>query len=124
MRERANLAYDEMQDAWRERCDAREEMNREYEALQIASNHYREVWDEYGRIRDANNARIESLRYEADNEHRMMRECFDRASDAYEYGDKSEAGVLIGMVRPQKGIQTEKIQSTLLIFCMMELKVM
>ena len=30
-------------------------------------------------------------KYEADIEHRAMQECFDEASSAYQYGDKSEA---------------------------------
>lgn len=52
---------------------------------------YREVWDEYRRIRDENNYEIERLRTEADFEHQEMIDCFERASDCYEYGDKSEA---------------------------------
>lgn len=92
-KESANRAYDVMQTAWQELCSAREEMNREYEALQYSSNHNREIWDEYGRIRDRNNARIESLRYEADREHELMKDCFERASEAYQYGDKSEAPI-------------------------------
>jgi hypothetical protein len=51
-----------MESAWNERCSAREEMNREYDEMQRPSEHYREVWDEYGRIRDENNSRIESLK--------------------------------------------------------------
>lgn len=66
-------------------------MNREYEDMQRSSNNFREVWDEYGRIRDINNARIESLRQEAEYEHREMQDCFDRAGNCYHYGDKSEA---------------------------------
>ena len=93
-RDRTKSAHDEMESAWQERSNAREEMNREYEAMQSASNHYREIWNEYGRIRDYNNSRIDSLRYEADSEHQMMVDCFNRASDAYNYGDKSEAPLL------------------------------
>lgn len=92
-RKRTNAAHDEMEDAWRERCSAREEMNREYEEMQGARDHYREVWDEYGRIRDENNSRIESLRYDADYEHQEMVNCFEQASNEYEYGDKSMAPV-------------------------------
>lgn len=88
---RANVAHDAMQTAWKERCSAREEMNHEYEDMQRSSNNYHEVWNEYGRIRDVNNARIESLRQEADYEHREMQDCFERASSCYQYGDKSEA---------------------------------
>ena len=90
-KDRASAAYNIMQSAWEERCSAREEMNREYESMQHSSDNYREVWGEYSRIRDANNSRIESLRYEADSEHQMMKDCFEQASAAYEYGDKSEA---------------------------------
>ena len=90
-KDRASAAYSIMQSAWEERCSAREEMNREYESMQHSSDNYREVWGEYSRIRDANNSRIESLRYEADSEHQMMKDCFEQASAAYEYGDKSEA---------------------------------
>lgn len=90
-RDRCNAAHDIMQSAWEERCSTREEMNREYERMQNASENYREVWDEYGQIRDANNYEIERLRAEADYEHQQMVDCFERASDCYEYGDKSEA---------------------------------
>lgn len=80
-----------MQSAWNERVSARDVMNREYEAMQNDNNNYRAVWDEYGRIRDYNNAKIEGLRSEADYEHREMIRCFDQASSCYQYGDKSEA---------------------------------
>lgn len=90
-RRRASDAHSTMEFAWDERCRAREEMNREFETMQAASEHYREVWDEYGRIRDYNSSRIESLRSEADAEHQAMIDCFERASSEYEYGDKSVA---------------------------------
>ena len=91
LRGRCSFAHGEMESAWRERVSAREEMNREYEEMQQSSEHYREVWDEYGRIRDDNNHEIERLRAEADYEHQQMIECFEQASNCYEYGDKSEA---------------------------------
>ena len=80
-----------MQSAWDERTRAREHMNCEFEARQSAYSHRDSVWDEYGRIRDYNNSRIESLKYEADAEHRAMQDCFEQASNAYQYGNKSEA---------------------------------
>jgi len=61
--------------------------------MQRSSEHYAQVWDEYGRIRDYNNSRIESLKWEADREHQEMQSCFDQASSEYEYGDKSTAPV-------------------------------
>ena len=91
LQERTNIAHDVMQSAWDERTRAREHMNREFEARQSAYSHRDSVWDEYGRIRDYNNSRIESLKYEADAEHRAMQDCFEQASNAYQYGDKSEA---------------------------------
>ena len=90
-RDLANNAHTEMQSRWNERVSARETMNQEYEEMQRQNEHHQAVWDEYGRIRDYNNSRIESLRYEADREHQEMVDCFDRASDAYNYGNKSEA---------------------------------
>ena len=91
LQEQTNTAYDVMQSAWDERTRTREHMNREYEARQSAYSHRDSVWDEYGRIRDYNNSRIESLKHEADAEHRAMQDCFEQASNAYQYGDKSEA---------------------------------
>lgn len=88
---RCSELHDAMQSAWNERVSARDVMNHEYEAMQNDNNNYRAVWDEYGRIRDYNNAKIESLRSEADYEHREMIRCFDQASSCYQYGDKSEA---------------------------------
>lgn len=88
---RCSELHDAMQSAWNERVSARDVMNREHEAMQNDNNNYRAVWDEYGRIRDYNNAKIEGLRSEADYEHREMIRCFDQASSCYQYGDKSEA---------------------------------
>ncbi len=91
IREHTNAAYDEAQRAWKFRSSARDEMNREYEAMQRSSEHYREIWNEYGRIHDQNNYKIERLRSEADCEHQQMINCFEQASNYYEYGNKSEA---------------------------------
>lgn len=91
LQEQTNIAHDVMQSAWDERTRARDDMNREFEARQSAFAHRDSVWDEYARIRDYNNSRIESLKYEADEEHRAMQDCFEQASEAYQYGDKSEA---------------------------------
>lgn len=89
-----NSAYINMQSAWNDRCSAREVMNSEYEAMQASNSNYREVWAEYSRIRDDNNARIQRLRSDSDHEHRMMQDCFERASFAYTSGDKAEASSL------------------------------
>ncbi len=90
-KDRCKAAYDTMRAAWEERCSARDELNREYENLQKISENYQNVWDEYAQIRDDNNYEIKRLRSEADYEHQQMIDCFERASNCYEYGDKSEA---------------------------------
>ena len=91
LQEQTNVAYRTMQACWDERVRARERMNREFEAMQSTYSCSDSVWSEYTRIRDRNNSKIESLKYEADIEHRAMQECFDEASSAYQYGDKSDA---------------------------------
>lgn len=91
LQEQTNVAYRTMQACWDERVRARERMNREFEAMQSTYSCSDSVWSEYTRIRDCNNSKIESLKYEADIEHRAMQECFDEASSAYQYGDKSDA---------------------------------
>lgn len=97
-----NSAYINMQSAWNDRCSAREVMNSEYEAMQASNSNYREVWAEYSRIRDDNNARIQRLRSDSDHEHRMMQDCFERASFAYTSGDKAEASSLSAEGRSHK----------------------
>ena len=94
LQEQTNVAYRTMQACWDERVRARERMNREFEAMQSTYSCSDSVWSEYTRIRDRNNSKIESLKYEADIEHRAMQECFDDASSAYQYGDKSDAPYL------------------------------
>lgn len=91
LQEQTNSAHDAMQAVWEERTRARERMNSEFEARKSAYDNRNSVWNEYARIRDYNNSRIESLKYEADAEHRAMQDCFERASNAYQYGNKSEA---------------------------------
>ena len=92
-KERASSLHDEMEAAWNERSSAADEMNRLYDEMQRNNEHYRSVWDEYGRIRDANNSRIDSLKWEADYEHKEMSRCFDLASSEYAYGDKAMAPI-------------------------------
>ena len=90
LRERCSNAHDAMEFAWHDRVAAREEMNSEYANMQQAREYSRQVWDEYGRIRDSNNYEIERVRAEADSEHQQMIDCFERASECYEYGDRAE----------------------------------
>ena len=102
IRDRTSMAHDEMNAAWQERTAARERMNAEFEARKSAYESRDEIWGEYQRIRNRNNYRIEDLRRYADSEHEAMKECFDRASAAYEYGDRSEAPIYSAEGREHK----------------------
>ena len=90
-KEQASVAHRAMEEAWHERSRTREIMNHEFEERRTAFERRDEIWAEYHRLRDELNARINALRAEADREHEAMRSCFDQASTAYEYGDRSEA---------------------------------
>lgn len=91
LQKQTTAAYEIMQSAWDERVCARERMNSEFEARQSAYLHRDLIWNEYNRIRDQNNSKIKLLKNEADAEHRAMQNCFEQASNAYLYGDRSEA---------------------------------
>lgn len=86
-----NRLYKIAQNAWQRRSSARDEMKREYERMQAERSRNDAVWDEYKRIRDSNNGRIDALTQQADDLYQRMVGCFERASDAYNYGDKSSA---------------------------------
>ena len=90
-RNRANEAHDRMQSAWDQRVAAREEMNREFESMQQSKDSRDAIWADFNRLCQENSSRIEQLRQEADMEHEMMKNCFDSASAAYEYGNKADA---------------------------------
>lgn len=88
---RANEAHDRMQSAWDQRVAAREEMNREFESMQQSKDSRDAIWADFNRLCQENSSRIDQLRQEADLEHEMMKNCFDSASTAYEYGNKADA---------------------------------
>lgn len=90
-RNRANEAYDKMQSAWDQRVAAREEMNREFESMQQSKDSRDAIWADFNRLCQENSSRIDQIRREADMEHEMMKNCFDSASAAYEYGNKADA---------------------------------
>lgn len=54
-----NRLYEIAQKAWQRRSSARDELNREYERIQSERVCNDAVWDEYKRIRDCNNERID-----------------------------------------------------------------
>lgn len=88
---RANEAHDRMQSAWDQRVAAREEMNREFESMQQSKDSRDAIWADFNRLCQENSSRINQIRQEADMEHEMMKNCFDSASAAYEYGNKADA---------------------------------
>lgn len=88
---RANEAHDRMQLAWDRRVTAREEMNREYNSMQQSKDSRDAIWADFNRLCQENSSRINQIRQEADMEHEMMKNCFDSASAAYEYGNKADA---------------------------------
>jgi len=90
-RNRANEAHDRMQSAWDQRVAAREEMNREFESMQQSKDSRDAIWADFNRLCQENSSRINQIRQEADMEHEMMKNCFDSASAAYEYGNKADA---------------------------------
>ena len=101
-KDRLNNAYNAMMSAWEVRTITCDNMNREYEKMQKSNERFREIWDNYSHLRDVNNYCIELLRREADLEHQMMKQCFEQASYAYEYGDKSEAPIFSAAAQDHK----------------------
>lgn len=89
----ADTAYREQQASWDKVSHARTEMNRAYEERQHARKNNDDVWNEYKRIRDSNNSQISYLKAQADSLYNNMSSAFGRASDAYNYGNKSDAKI-------------------------------
>lgn len=86
-----NEAYDAMQAAWAEVSSARSKMNDAYNERQAQLERNDEIWNDYTRERDRLNDEIGRLRDEADDEHRAMCDCFDKASEAYDNHDGASA---------------------------------
>jgi len=75
---------DQMDASWEEVQSARSDMNSAYERQQ-------QEWEAYRRERDDISAQINAVKQDADNAHEAMKDAFERASDAYENGDKASA---------------------------------
>ena len=90
-REQTNAAYASLQLVRSEHDSAFAEMKRLRVELDESSRNYDAVWDEYARLKESLSSRIDSLKAEANEEHRMMSECFDQASNEYGYGDRGLA---------------------------------
>jgi hypothetical protein len=83
--------FEQMQSVRHRRTAARDEMNREFERLQSARSANDRAWDDAKRLGSSNDARIDSLKREANNAAANMREAFARADAAFNGGDKASA---------------------------------
>ena len=92
-KKRTDAAYQEQQASWNKVTIARNEMNRAYDERQYTRRNNDNVWSEYKRIRDNNNSQITYLKVQADSLYSNMKNAFDRASDAYNYGNKADAKI-------------------------------
>ena len=90
-RAEANAAYANLQQIRSSQDEAFAEMKRLRDELNESSRNYDLVWGEYSRLKESLSSRIDDLKAEADDEHRMMSECFDQASHEYNYGDRALA---------------------------------
>lgn len=68
-----------LQLAWDDLTQAKERMNYEFDLLSKAKDERKKAWEEYGKIRDSNNARISILLDEADKLHKEMLAYFEAA---------------------------------------------
>ncbi len=91
LRDRANNLFAALQQANQEYDDARARMNSEFSRLKNYRDHHDSVWQDYSHRRDRLIGEIEDLRDRADQAHAQMGDCFERAHNEYEYGNKAEA---------------------------------
>ncbi len=84
-------ALEAMKVAWDERVAAREEMDREFKALQAYGAYYNEVWDAYGEVRRKNTERIVEFRRLADLHHAEMQKLFNEAAIEHSEGRQANA---------------------------------
>ena len=75
---------EQMDISWDEVISARNEMNSAYERQQ-------NEWEVYRDERNAISLQIDSVSRDADRAHESMKDAFERASDAYNNGDKASA---------------------------------
>lgn len=76
---------------WEQLGKTREDMNYEHERMQNEYSESQQIWDDYKRFRDHNNQDIENLKGVADNVAYKMRDAFESASHAFQYGDRADA---------------------------------
>lgn len=87
-------AFIAKQKAADQRRQAKEELNKQYQAMMEARDGNRAVWDEYHLVCSYIGDSIDDIREKADAAHRAMVECFKNASAEYERGNKLAARML------------------------------
>jgi len=96
--EKQQAAYQTMKTAGEERSRVKNELDRNWENVSSlrsrtdrAYESQQAEWDSYKSRRDAISREIDAARARADSLHSQMSAAFDRASDAFNYGDKAAA---------------------------------
>lgn len=91
LQEALRKVYGALKQARKERDEAREFLNHEYELLKSEHPERSAVWKEYEEKRAAINSEIDPLKIESNKEHGLMIECFEAAKIAYKNGEKEMA---------------------------------
>jgi multidrug resistance efflux pump len=82
--DRRHALKEEMDASWNKVQSARTEMNSAHERQQFS-------WEVYKSEHDRISTQIDAATKSADDAHEAMKNCFDRAHDAYAYGSKADA---------------------------------
>lgn len=84
-------ARSERDSLFKQMNSARDEMNAEFESMAIQRDENQAKWDAYRSILDRNNPEIDSLKRQADNLARDMKDAFSRSQNAWRNGNKGAA---------------------------------
>lgn len=90
LRKNTSEIYKKIQAAREEVDKARDNLNYEYESLKEKHPERSNIWKAYQEKRAEIDAEIAPIRTKSNEEHRLMNECFDKAKDAFLYGDKNK----------------------------------
>jgi len=91
VRELTDKAHDTLQSVGKAKREAKDKMNTEYDLIKFYDEAEKQAWEEYRKTRNYLNSLIEPIRAEADAEHHAMQECFAKAADEYNLGNKAKA---------------------------------
>lgn len=90
-RSNLHIAWVAMREAIDEQKSRREFLNHEFEILKETKLHQREIWKQYEAEKDRLNDEIQPIKFEADQEHQAMVECFEKANKCHDEGDNEQA---------------------------------